>query len=100
MNKKGLSAFQLTMMALGTVVGGSFFLATSIAMKASGPSIIIGFVLGGVLVYIILSALSEMTVANPSVGSFRTHAAQIYGPFAGYIVGWVYWTGMILAMSS
>ncbi|MEQ8199911.1 MAG: amino acid permease [Syntrophomonadaceae bacterium] len=100
MNKNGLSAFQLTMMALGTVIGGSFFLATSIAMKASGPSIIIGFILGGVLVYIILNAMSEMTVANPCVGSFRTHAAQAYGPFAGYLVGWVYWTGLVLTMSS
>ncbi len=100
MNKNGLSAFQLTMLALGTVIGGSFFLATSIAIKASGPSIIIGFILGGILVYIILNALSEMTVANPCVGSFRTHAAQAYGPFAGYLVGWVYWTGLILTMSS
>ncbi len=100
MHKNGLSAFQLTMMALGTVVGGSFFLATSIAIRASGPSIIIGFILGGILVYIILNALSEMTVANPCVGSFRTHAAQTYGPFVGYMVGWVYWTGLILTMSS
>ncbi len=100
MNKQGVSAFHLTMLALGTVVGGSFFLATSIAMKAAGPSIIIGFILGGVLVYIILNALSEMTVANPCVGSFRTHAAQAYGPFAGYLVGWVYWTGLVLTMSS
>ncbi len=100
MNKQGVSAFHLTMLALGTVVGGSFFLATSIAMRAAGPSIIIGFILGGILVYIILNALSEMTVANPCVGSFRTHAAQVYGPFAGYLVGWVYWTGLVLTMSS
>lgn len=100
MQEKGLSAFQLTMMALGTVIGGSFFLATSIALKAAGPSIILAFILGGVLVYIILTALSEMTVANPHPGSFRTFAADVYGPFMGYLVGWVYWTGLILSMSS
>ncbi len=100
MDKHGLSAFQLTMLALGTVVGGSFFLGTAIAMKAAGPSIIIGFILGGILVYLILNALSEMTVANPCPGSFRTHAAEAYGPFWGFLVGWVYWTGLVLAMSS
>ena len=100
MGKHGLSAFQLTMLALGTVVGGSFFLGTAIAIKAAGPSIIIGFILGGILVYLILNALSEMTVANPCPGSFRTHAAEAYGPFMGYLVGWVYWTGLVLAMSS
>ena len=100
MDKHGLSAFQLTMLALGTVVGGSFFLGTAIAMKAAGPSIIIGFILGGILVYLILNALSEMTVANPCLGSFRTHATEAYGPYMGFLVGWVYWTGLVLAMSS
>ncbi|MEN6347802.1 MAG: amino acid permease [Syntrophomonas sp.] len=100
MQKHGLSAFQLTMLTLGTVVGGSFFLGSSIAIRAAGPSIIIGFVTGGIMTYIILTALSEMTVANPHPGSFRTFAAQAYGPFPGFLVGWVYWTGMVLAMSS
>ncbi|HNX29664.1 MAG TPA: amino acid permease [Syntrophomonadaceae bacterium] len=100
MNKSGLNASQLTMLTLGTVIGGSFFLGSAIAIKAAGPSIILGFIFGGALVYIILNALSEMTVANPCPGSFRTHAVEAYGPFLGFIVGWVYWSGLILAMSS
>lgn len=100
MSKNGLSAFQLTMLALGTVVGGSFFLGSSIAITSAGPSIIIGFIIGGIMTYIILTALSEMTTANAHPGSFRTFAAEAYGPFPGFLVGWVYWTGMILAMSS
>ncbi|GBF10714.1 amino acid permease [Tepidibacillus sp. HK-1] len=97
---KGLSAWQLTMMALGTVIGGSFFLGSSVAIHAAGPAILISYILGGVLVYFILFALSEMTVANPDTGSFRTFATQAFGPGAGFVVGWVYWTGMVLAMSS
>ncbi len=97
---KGLSPWQLTMMALGTVIGGSFFLGSSVAIEAAGPAIIISYILGGILVYIILFALSEMTVANPDSGSFRTFATLAFGPGAGFTVGWVYWTGMVLAMSS
>jgi len=100
MDKHGLSSFQLTMLALGTVIGGSFFLGSAIAIKSAGPSIVVGFIIGGIMVYIILNALSEMTVANPHPGSFRTYAAEAYGPFLGFLVGWVYWTGMVLAMSS
>jgi len=85
---KGLSVWQLTMMALGTVIGGSFFLGSSVAINAAGPSIIISFILGGVLVYFVLFALSEMTVANPDVGSFRTFAAQAFGNGTGFVVGW------------
>lgn len=97
---KGLSAWQLTMMALGTVIGGSFFLGSAVAIEAAGPAIVIAYILGGVLVYFILFALSEMTVANPDSGSFRTFAAQAFGPGTGFVVGWVYWSGMVLAMSS
>ncbi len=97
---KGLGAWQLTMMALGTVIGGSFFLGSSVAIHAAGPSIILGFMFGGALVYFILFALSELTVANPDAGSFRTFAAQAFGKGTGFVVGWVYWTGMVLAMSS
>ncbi|WP_326513520.1 amino acid permease [Clostridium intestinale] len=97
---KGLSAWQLTMMALGTVIGGSFFLGSSVAIHAAGPSILIAYILGGILVYFILFAMSEMTVANPDSGSFRTFAANIFGEGTGFVVGWVYWTGMVLAISS
>ena len=99
-NNKGLSAWQLTMMALGTVIGGSFFIGSSVAIHAAGPSVLISFILGGILVYFILFALSEMTVANPDLGSFRTFAAQYFGPGVGFVVGWVYWSGMVMAMSS
>lgn len=98
--EKGLSAWQLTMMSLGSVIGGSFFLGSSVAIKAAGPAIIISYILGGILIYFILYALSEMTVANPHSGSFYTFTAKVYGPGAGFVVGWVYWTGMVFAMSS
>jgi L-asparagine transporter-like permease len=75
-SSKGLSAWQLTMMALGSVIGGSFFLGSSIAIHAAGPSILISYIIAGVLVFFILYALSEMTVGNPTVGSFSTYAAQ------------------------
>ena len=97
---KGLSAGQLTMMGLGTVVGGSFFLGIAMAIHTAGPSIIVSYILGGAIVYVILFSLSEMTVADPSPGSFRTFAERAYGPAIGFLVGWVYWTGLILAMSS
>ncbi|MGG3560042.1 amino acid permease [Neobacillus rhizosphaerae] len=99
-SSKGLSAWQLTMMALGSVIGGSFFLGSSIAIHAAGPSILLSYIIAGVLVFFILYALSEMTVGNPTVGSFSTYAAQELGEGTGFVVGWLYWTGIVLSMSS
>ncbi|MGE4214150.1 MAG: amino acid permease [Anaerotignaceae bacterium] len=98
--KEGLTAGQLTMMALGTVIGGSFFLGSAVAIQAAGPSIILSYIICGVMVYFILFALSEMTVSNPDSGSFRTFASQYISDGTGFVVGWVYWTGMVIAMSS
>ncbi len=97
---KGLSVLHLVMMTLGTAIGGSFFLGSAVAVHAAGPAVLISFVFGGILVYFILFSLSEMTVSNPDTGSFRTYAAQAFGDGAGFVVGWVYWSGMVLAMSS
>lgn len=99
-HKKGISALHLMMMALGTVIGGSFFLGSAVAIKAAGPAVVLSYMFGGVLVYIILFTLSEMTVADAAPGSFRTFAERAYGPGVGFVVGWVYWTGIVLAMSS
>lgn len=98
--EKGLTVFSLTMMALGTVIGGSFFLGSGISIYNSGPGVIIAYILGGVLVAFILFALSEMTVADPSSGSFRAFAEHAFGKGMGFTIGWVYWTGLVLAMSS
>ncbi len=97
---KGLTAGKLTLMALGAVVGGSFFIGSSIAINTAGPAVLISYILSGILVYFILFALSEMTVANPDSGSFRSFAENEFGPALGFVVGWVYWTGITLAMSS
>lgn len=97
---KGISSVGLAMMALGCVIGGSFFLGSSIAIRSAGPAIIISFIIGGGIVYIILFALSEMTVADATAGSFRTYAERAYGPMIGFLVGWIYWTGLVLTMSS
>ncbi len=96
----GLTAGRLTMMALGTVIGGSFFLGSSVAIQAAGPGIILSYIVCGIMVYFILFALSEMTVTNPDSGSFRTFASQYISTGTGFVVGWVYWTGMVIAMSS
>lgn len=96
----GLTAGRLTMMALGTVIGGSFFLGSSVAIQAAGPAIILSYLICAVMVYFILFALSEMTVSNPDAASFRTFASQYVNNGTGFVVGWVYWTGMVIAISS
>jgi L-asparagine transporter-like permease len=78
-HENGLSAWQLTMMALGSVIGGSFFLGSAVAISAAGPAIIISFILGGILIYFILFALSEFIF-------YYCHKSQFLRYIANFIV--------------
>lgn len=99
-NQGKLTVGSLVMLALGTVVGGSFFLGTAVTLRTAGMGSLVAFAAGGLLVYIILMALSELTVSRPVRGSFRTYAGLAFGPMASFVVGWLYWTGLVLALSS
>lgn len=81
----------LQMIALGGVIGTGLFFGLAKAIHTTGPSIIISYLFGGLLVYIILRALGEMTVADPSSGSFSEYANRYLGPYAGFISGWSAW---------
>jgi AAT family amino acid transporter len=99
-HSKQLGTWNLVMLALGTVVGGSFFLGTAVSLRNAGPGTLIAFAVGGLITYLILMALSEMTVAHPTHGSFRQYAETAFGPMASFVVGWLYWAGLVLALSS
>ena len=45
-------------------------------------------------------ALSELTILRPTHGSFREYAEVAFGPMAGFVTGWLYWAGLVLALSS
>jgi len=88
------------MLALGTVVGGSFFLGTGVIIRNAGSGALLAFAFGGLVIYLVLMALSELTVSRPTHGSFRQYAAIAFGPGASFVVGWLYWSGLVLALSS
>jgi L-asparagine transporter-like permease len=90
LNKK-LKNRHLQMIALGGVIGTGLFFGSAKSKHTTGPSIILSYLLGGIIIYIILRALGEMTVANPSSGSFSQYAHQYLGKYAGFISGWSAW---------
>lgn len=81
----------LQMIALGGVIGSGLFFGSAKSIHLTGPSIILAYLLGGLVIYIIMRALGEMTVDKPSSGSFSEYAHNYVGPYAGFISGWSAW---------
>ncbi|MCE3267999.1 MAG: aromatic amino acid transporter AroP [Burkholderiales bacterium] len=81
----------LQMIALGGVIGSGLFFGSAKSIHLTGPSIVLSYLLGGLVIYIIMRALGEMTVDRPSPGSFSEYAHNYIGPYAGFISGWSAW---------
>src|SRR6201985_104346 len=88
---QGLSQRQLTMIAIGGVIGAGFFVGSGVVIRTAGPAAFLTYVLCGVLILLVMRMLGEMATANPSTGSFADYARDALGGWAGFSVGWLYW---------
>jgi L-asparagine transporter-like permease len=83
--KHQLKSRHLQMLALGGVIGTGLFLGTSKSLISTGPSLLLSYILGGLVIFIIMRALGEMTVYNPDAGSFSLYAKQYCNKYMGFI---------------
>ena len=93
--QRRLTSRHITFMALGMAIGAGLFLGSADAIQLAGPSVLFAYMFGGVMIFIIMRALGEMTVRDPVAGSFSVYAQRYLGPFAGYVTGWNYWLLMV-----
>jgi len=92
--------WQLSLFGVGCTIGTGFFLGSSLAIKMTGPAILIAFIIAAVGTYFVFDALSKMTSQEPLKGGFRSYAKKAYGRWAGFSSGWVYWCSEVLIMGS
>lgn len=86
-----LKARHLSMIALGGVIGAGLLVASSNAILAAGPAVLVSYVLAGIVVVLVMRMLGEMASASPETGSFSAYASRFLGPWAGLAIGWMYW---------
>src|SRR6201992_445354 len=89
--QQGLSQRQVIMIAIGGCIGAGFFVGSGVAIGKAGPSVVLTYVVCGVLVILVMRMLGEMATANPSTGSFADYAREALGGWAGFSVAWLYW---------
>lgn len=98
--KNDMKWWQLSLFGVACTIGTGFFLGSSLAIKMTGPSILIAFVIAAIGTYLVFDALSKMTVQDPQKGGFRSYAKKAYGRWAGFSSGWIYWCSEMLIMGS
>lgn len=94
--QRGLKNRHIQLIAMGGAIGTGLFLGSAQVIQSAGPSIILGYAIGGLIAFLIMRQLGEMIVHEPVAGSFSHFAYQYWGKFPGFLAGWNYWILYIL----
>jgi aromatic amino acid transport protein AroP len=94
--KRGLKSRHIQLIALGGAIGTGLFLGIAQTIQMAGPSVLLGYAIGGLVAFLIMRQLAEMVVDEPVAGSFSYFANKYCGHLAGFVSGWNYWVLYIL----
>ncbi|RKP34273.1 cationic amino acid transporter [Dimargaris cristalligena] len=87
--KRSLTAWDLTMIGVGAIIGGGIFVLTGVAAaKYAGPAIIVSFIIAGVCAGIAAFSYSELASMVPISGSAYTYTYATMGELLAWIIGW------------
>ena len=82
------------MLSLGGVIGTGLFLNAGYTINQAGAGgALLGYLFGGLILYMVMVCLGELAVHMPVTGSFQTYATRYISPSAGFSLGWMYFVG-------
>lgn len=93
--KKGLLPRHVQLVALAGMIGTGIFKGSSDTLNMAGPSVVLAYIAGGVLLFIVMAALGEMAMAFPNL-NVQNLIYKAFGFQISFIVGWLYWINWIL----
>ncbi|KAK3186472.1 Amino-acid permease inda1 [Lecanicillium sp. MT-2017a] len=81
----------LHMIAIGGSIGAGFFVGSGGALYRGGPgSLLIDFLIIGIMMFNVVYALGELAVMYPVSGGFYTYSTRFIDPSWGFAMGWNY----------
>jgi basic amino acid/polyamine antiporter, APA family len=87
--KKVLTAFDLTLLGIGAVVGtGIFVLTGHAAATQTGPAVVLSFVVAGLACSFAALAYSELASSIGGCGSAYSYSYAAFGELIAWIIAW------------
>ncbi len=86
---KNLTAFDLTFLGVGGIIGAGIFVLTGIAAaRYAGPGLALSFVIAGVLCILVGLTYSEFASIIPASGSVYSYTFASLGEGMAFLCGW------------
>lgn len=84
-----LSAFDLTLMGIGAIIGTGIFVLTGVAAATqSGPAVVLSFVVAGIACTFAALAYAELAASVGGCGSAYGYSYAAFGELMAWIIGW------------
>ncbi|PWN20182.1 hypothetical protein BCV69DRAFT_241508, partial [Microstroma glucosiphilum] len=97
--KRNLTGRHMQMIAFGGAIGTGLFIGSGGALSTGGPaSLLLDFIIMGVLLACTVLALGEMATTLPVAGSFAAYCSRFMDPAWGFAMGWNYWFGWFVTL--
>src|SRR5690349_15279161 len=86
--KRTLSAFQLSALGIGAIIGAGIFVFSGLGAYYAGPGLMLSFVLSGMGCAFAGLCYAEFAAMIPLAGSAYTYAYATLGEIFAWIIGW------------
>ncbi len=87
--KRTLTAFSITLLGIGAIVGTGIFVLTGVAAaKYAGPGLIFSFIVAGIVSGLAAICYAEFASTVPISGSAYTYSYATLGELIAWIIGW------------
>lgn len=84
-----LTAFDLTLMGIGAIIGAGVFVLTGIAAATkAGPGIVISYLIAGTASMFAALSYAELAASVGGTGSAYSYAYSGFGEFIAWMIGW------------
>lgn len=89
--RRSLSNRHLQLIAIGGAIGTGLFMGSGKTISLAGPSIVLVYLIIGVMLFFVMRAMGELLLSNLQYKSFIDFSTDLLGPWAGFFCGWTYW---------
>ena len=98
--KRTITLFDAVMINLGAIIGAGIFVIIGIAIGHSGPSIFISILISAIVATLTGICFSRIAMSVAKEGGTYEYAKSAFSPFAGFIGGWMWIFGNIIAIAA
>ena len=87
-----MAARHITMIALGGAICAGLFKGSSSAIAAAGPSVLIAYFIGGIVLYFVMKSLEKLVLSSKDPHGLSGLVQPYLGNHTADFTDWVYWS--------